>query len=347
MTPTAGQAIDAGDPLAALALAYERGWTDGLPVVPPAPELVERFVAHAGRDPREVVARMETRNVACTVLKAAINAVMAGCLPEYFPVVLAALEACDAEPFNFYGSTASTGGSAQLIVVNGPIRKQIGLNSGGNIFGPGNRANATIGRAMRLIVLNVFGQRPGVTDRSTQGHPGKYSYCIAEDEETSPWLPLHVERGFRPAQSAVTVFAAEGPHNIQNHLSNTPDGLLTTVADEMAALGSFSDGCSTVVLATEHVQILARAGWSRQQVQQYLYEHARRSLADLKRGGKVQGEIEPGDETRFRHRGHGPEDILLVVAGGEAGGHSCFIPSWSRGRATEFSSALVRPGGKS
>jgi hypothetical protein len=335
--------VDAGDPLAAIDYAFEHGWTDGLPVVPPTPELVERFVAVSGRDPGEVVARMAARNVSCTVAKAAVNAVMAGCLPEYFPVVLAALEACDAEPYNFYGSTASTGGSAQFIVVNGPIRQQIGLNHGGNVFGPGNRANATIGRALRLIVLNVFGQRPGVTDRSTQGHPGKYSFCIAEDEETSPWEPLHVERGFAARESAVTVFAAEGTHNIQNHLSNTPEGVLTTLADEMAALGAFSEGCSAVVLAPEHAAIFRRAGWTKQQAKSYLYEHARRTLADLKRGGKVEGAVEPGDESRFRHRGRGPEDILVVVAGGEAGGHSSFIPSWSRARASEFSSARIRP----
>lgn len=333
---------EVSDPLEAIEYAFRMGWTDGLPVVPPAPERVTEMVAASGRAPHEVLARMAPRNRACTVEKAAVNAVMAGCKPRVFPVLCAALEAVNEEPYNFYGSTASTGGSAQFIVVNGPLRRELLINGGGNCFGPGFRANATIGRAMRLILLNVFGMQPGVTDRSTQGHPGKYAFCIAEDEEASPWEPWHVERGYAPETSTVTVFAAEGPQNIQNHLSEGGEGILYCIADTMAALGSFSSGQSAVVLAPEHVHILARDGWTKPTIRAYLYAHARRTVADLKRGGKLAGPLEPGDETRWMHRGLGPDDILLVVAGGDAGGHSAFIPSWSRGRNSLFQIKPIR-----
>ena len=257
---------------------------------------------------------------------------MAGCEPRYFPVVVTALMAMDQEPFNFYGSSASTGGAAQFVVVNGPVRRTIGMNAEGNIYGPGNRANATIVRALRLIKINVFGMQPGVTDRSTQGHAGKYTFCFAENEEASPWVPWHVECGLSREASAVTVFAADAPHNIQVHVSRTAEGILFCIADTMANLGSFSNGQSAVVIAPEHAQLLAREGWDKPRIRAYLYAHARRTVAELKRGGKLEGDIEPGDEDEYRHRGEGPDDILLIMAGGEAGGHSSFISSWSRGR---------------
>jgi hypothetical protein len=317
---------------AGIELAFALGWTDGLPVVPATEEAVRAFLDAVTLPPDAVVARMITRGRDCTVEQAAINTVMAGCRPEYFPVVITALEAMNEESFNFYGSSASTGGAAQLVAVNGPIRARIGMNAGGNLFGPGNRANATIGRALRLITMNALGMVPGVNDRSTQGHAGKYSFCFAENEEASPWEPWHVEYGLPAESSAVTVFAADAPHNVQNHLSQTGEGVLYCIVDTMAALGAFSNGQSVVVITPEHAQILARDGWTKPDIRQYLYEHARRSLADLKRGGKRQGEVEPGDEQTFRHRGEGADDILVLVGGGEAGGHSSFISSWSRGR---------------
>ena len=246
------------------------------------------------------------------------------------------------EPFNFYGSSASTGGAAQMVAVNGPIRTRIGMNGGGNLFGPGNRAKATIGRALRLITMNVLGMVPGINDRSTQGHAGKYTFCFAENEEASPWEPWHVELGLPPSSSAVTVFAADAPHNIQNHVSQTGEGILNCAADTMANLGTFSNGQSVIVLTPEHAQILARDGWTKPRIRAYLYEHARRTLADLKRGGKIEGEVAPGDETTYRHRGEEPDDILVLVGGGEAGGHSCFISSWSRGRASIMQTKEIR-----
>ena len=333
---------EVADALAGIERAFALGWTDGLPVVPATREAVDAFLATVTLPGEAVIARMATRNRSCTVEQAAINALMAGCEPRYFPVVVTALMAMDQEPFNFYGSSASTGGAAQFVVVNGPVRRTIGMNAEGNIYGPGNRANATIGRALRLITINVFGMQPGVTDRSTQGHPGKYAFCIAEDEEASPWEPWHVEQGFPPDTSTVTVFAAEGPHNIQNHLSSTGEGILYCIADQMASLGPFSEGQSAVVVAPEHAQILARDGWTKPRIREYLYQHARRTVADLKRGGKLAGPVEPGDESRWMHRGHGPDDILLVVAGGDAGGHSAFIPSWSRGRNSLYQIKRIR-----
>ncbi len=311
---------------------FERGWTDGLPVVPATAEAVRPFLDAAGCAAGDVVLAEATRRRTITAEKVAINAVLAGCRPEYMPVLLAALAAMADPAFTLHGAITSTGGSATLLVVNGPIRHRLGLNAAGNVFGPGWRANATIGRAIRLITLNCLGALPGLLDRSTQGHPGKYSYCIAELEEENPWEPLHVARGLTPGTSAVTVFAAEGPHNVLSHYGETAEAVIVALADTMASLGSFSPGESFVVLAPEHVQILARDGWTKPRIREALYARARRTVADLKRGGKLAGAVAPGDEARWEHRGRGPEDIHIVVAGGGAGGHSAFIPSWSRDR---------------
>jgi hypothetical protein len=250
----------------------------------------------------DLIANMPSRKVAVTAEKVAINAVMAGCRPEYMPVLLAALEAMADPAFTLHGAITSTGGSATLVVVNGPIRQRLGFNAAGNVFGPGWRANATIGRAIRLITLNCLGALPGLLDRSTQGHPGKYSYCIAELEEANPWEPLHVTRGLPRESSAVTVFAAEGPHNVLSHYGETAEAVVVALADAMAGLGSFSPGESFIVLAPEHVQILARDGWTKPRLREALYARARRTRADLKRGGKLAGAVEPGDETRWDPR---------------------------------------------
>ena len=210
------------DELSAIDWCYEQGWTDGLPVVPPARERVERFLAAAGRPPEEIVARHPATGRECSVQSAAVNAVMAGCLPQYFPTVLAALEGLNEDAYNFHGSTASTGGSGPLLIVSGDIRDEIGMNAGVNVFGPGNRANATIGRAIRLVIMNIFQMIPGISDRSTTGWPGKYSACIAENILLSPWEPLHESLGFPPEVSTVTVFAASGFYNVENHYTSDP-----------------------------------------------------------------------------------------------------------------------------
>src|SRR5579884_2879843 len=200
------------DALQAIEFYFEKGWTDGLPVVPPTEARVREFLDRAGRAPDEIIGRLDARRRVVSAEKVAINAVMAGCLPEYTPVVMAAIAAMSENAFGLHGISASTGGAAVLVIVHGPIVADLGVNSGVNLFGPGNRANATIGRAVRLVLMNCFGAQPGLLDKATIGHPGKYAYCIAEDEAGSPWEPLHVARGLRPDQSAVTVFAAEGPH---------------------------------------------------------------------------------------------------------------------------------------
>src|SRR5439155_7055934 len=311
---------------------FERGWTDGLPVVPATAEAVQSFLDAAGRKPGDVVLREATRRRSITAEKVAMTAVMAGCRRDYRPVLLAALEAMADPAFTLHGAITSTGGSATLVVVNGPIRHRLGFNAGGNVFGPGWRANATIGRAIRLVTLNCLGAQPGLLDRSTQGHPGKYTYCIAELEEENPWTPLHVDRGLRREASAVTVYAAEAPHNVLSHYGESAEAVIVAIADTMASLGSFSPGESFVVLAPEHVQIPARDGWTKPRIREGLYARARRTRADLKRGGKLAGAVEPGDEAQWVHRGHGPEDVHIVLAGRGAGGHPAFIPSWSRDR---------------
>ncbi len=359
--------LDVADPWSAIEACYARGWTDGLPVVPPTEPLVDAMLAAGPWAAEQVLLHEPVRDRAVTAEKAAINAVMAGCRPEYFPVVGAALQAIGDPAFMLHGPATSTGGSAVMVIVNGPVRERLALHAKANLFGPGFRANATIGRTLRLVLLNCLDCRPGILDKSTQGWPGKYSLCFAEDEEASPWEPLSVSQGVRAGASAVTVYAAESGHNVLSHGTSDPERLLTCFADAMAGLGSLSPGRSVIVFAPEHAAHLARAGWSRQRTQDWLYAHAWRSLADLKRGGKVEPAFytnpslvdwlyrnRPGgapdpvptpadaerivdDDERVRvHRGLGPDDIALAVGGGEAGGHSAFFPSWSRGRSVPF-----------
>jgi hypothetical protein len=327
------------DLLAAIDYCYEQGWTDGLPVIPPVVDRVEATLMYEGRPPEAVIATHPATGLQLTVHAAAVNAVMAGCLPEYFPVVVAAFEAMDKPDFNFHGSTASTGGSAPLLIVSGEYADSIGMNADVNLFGPGNRANATIGRATRLILRNVFQMIPGISDKSTQGNPGKYSFCIAERSRGNPWPLLCQEQGYPEGVSSVTVFAGGGFCNVENHGGNTPEHILGSVADAMANYGCITLGQSVVVLAPEHMKIVAAAGWSRRDAQNFLYTHAKRSVDGMKSVGKYRdSEYNKQDhalaEPGFVHRGLTPDDILITMGGGDAGGHSCFIPSWSRSRGS-------------
>src|SRR5438067_1149866 len=222
----------------AIELAFDKGWSDGLPVVPPTEARVRAMLDAVRLEPPQQVAFIRDRAVSITAEKVAINAVMAGCKPEYMPVVVAAVEGIGDEGWSYHGPGTSTGGAGVLMIVNGPIARRLDVNAGDNLFGPGWRANLTIGRAVRLVMRNVCGSRPGTLDRGTLGHPGKLSYVIAENEAESPWTPLHVERGFRPEQSTVTVMAAEGPHQFYNQLSRTAEGVLTTLADSMRISGN-------------------------------------------------------------------------------------------------------------
>ena len=339
------------DLLAAIDYCYEQGWTDGLPVVPPAVDRVNALLAADSRAPQTVIARHPATGLELTLHAAAVNAVMAGCLPEYLPVLVAAFEAMDRPDFNFHGSTASTGGSAPLLIVSGPYADEIGMNGDVNLFGPGNRPNATIGRAVRLILRNVFQMLPGISDKSTQGNPGKYSFCFAERARGNPWPLLCQAQGYGNGVSSVTVFAGGGFCNVENHGGNTPEQILGSVADAMANYGCITLGQSVVILAPEHMHIIAGAGWTREQAQDFLFSHARRSVEGMKEVGKYREreyDRQHGEgahacaEAGFVHRGLAPDDILITMGGGDAGGHSCFIPSWSRGRGSIMQHAAIR-----
>jgi hypothetical protein len=330
----------AADPAEAIEFCYRQGWTDGLPVVPPTERLVARMVDGMGLGPGDVLGEIPARARRFTAEVVAINAVMAGCLPEYGPVVRAAVEALCAPEHNVNGAAASTGGSAPLVIVSGPIAQRIGMNGGVNLFGPGNRANATVGRALRLLLMNAGGATPGVMDKSTIGHPGKYSYCIAELREGNPWPPLHARRGLPAEASAVTVFAGEGPHQATNHHSDDPEGILRTVAGVMAASG-YRGGAYVVVLCPEHLGPIVRAGWSAEDVQAHLAREATATVADLKRAGRMGGEIEPGDAEHVMHAVGGPDDVLVVAGGGSAGGFSAVIPPWAGGRSSRPVTRMV------
>ncbi|MBS0546441.1 MAG: hypothetical protein JSR24_01750 [Proteobacteria bacterium] len=340
------------DLLAAIDWCYEQGWTDGLPVVPPVVERVDAMLKADARPPETVIAHHPATGLDLSLHAAAVNAVMAGCQSSYFPVVVAAFEAMDRPDFNFHGSTASTGGSAPLLIVSGAYADEIGMNADVNLFGPGNRANGTIGRAVRLILRNVFQMLPGISDKSTQGNPGKYSFCIAERARGNPWPLLCEAQGYPAGTSSVTCFAGGGFFNVENHGGNTPEEVLTSVADSMANLGCITLGQAVVVLAPEHMKVIATAGWSREKVQDYLFVAAKRSVDGMKSAGKYRDreyDSQHGEQRHaltvdgFMHRGLQPSDILVTMGGGDAGGHSCFIPSWSRGRGSIFQHRAITP----
>jgi hypothetical protein len=322
---------------------YEQGWTDGLPVVPPIAEKVDEFIDYVGRDRSEVVATMSHLDRECTVELAAINAVMAGCLKEYFPIVLAAL-ACFRRGFAL---TQSTTGQAQFVIVNGSIRTQLGFNSTAGVFGPGFRANATVHRALRLITMNALGVRPHEFDQGTQGTPAKYGFCIAENEEDSPWEPLHVERGFAADASTVTAHFARSCVHVENRASNNPEQVLLTIADSLSYGGVWFTGwCrgSTVVMGPTHAQLLDHHGWTRAQVKQFLWEHWGRKIGDLRAWGEYaadnvnapfEGAYIDGPDEQFLHFGQSPASLTLVVAGAPSAGVSAVVTHFSPNDATE------------
>src|SRR5215468_5066957 len=313
----------------------ERGWTDGLPIIPPTEERVGEFLGRTDRDRREVVAVLPPRQGEATVEKLAINAVMAGCRPEYFPVLLAAVEAVAESPFNLDAVQATTHPVTPLLVVNGPIAREIGLNGGYNAFGQGFRANLTIGRALRLVLMNVGGGLPGSGDRSTQGNPAKIAYCVAENEEASPWPPLSADLGFDRDTSTVTAFPCEGPHNIQDHYSNTGIGLLHTIAGAMAQAGSnnlLDRGWPLLSLGPEHAATIARDGYDKAAIRQFIFEHARFPLGRL---GAEYRQMQIGrhrvvdDPSTMVPIVESPEAIAIIVVGG-AGKHSSWQPTFGR-----------------
>src|SRR5881628_2054529 len=329
--------VDAGE------FCFQQGWTDGLPVVPPTEDRVTMMLAAGHLDPKQEIAYITNRSVSVTAEKVAINAVMAGCRPEYIPVVVAAVQGIGDPAFGYHDPGTSTGGAAVLMIVNGPITRELDINSGDNLFGPGWRANLSIGRALRLVMRNVCGSLPGLLDRGTLGHPGKLSYVIAENEAESPWTPLHVERGFQPSQSTVTVMAAESPHQFYNQLSGTAEGVLTTLADSMRLSGGAGRQPQYVVtLAGEHMRTIAGSGWGKKEIRQFLFEHTQNSLEHLRRTNRIPGAIQPGDDAKLRPLVASPDDILVVAAGGRAGAFSAYIPGWSSSRSSQAVTKEVR-----
>ncbi|HET6316170.1 MAG TPA: hypothetical protein VFG86_06915, partial [Chloroflexota bacterium] len=284
---------------------YQQGWTDGLPVVPPIQEFVDEFLAQTDRDPDGVLMVQEHLDRTCTVRHAAINAVMAGCRPEYFPVLLAAIDAFESGVARS-NLMQSTTGQALITIVNGPIRNELGFNSSDNVFGQGDRPNATIGRAMHLIVMNVLGIRPHEFDQSTQGTTAKWACCIAENEEESPWEPFHVEHGFAAEASCVTTQMIRGDLSIEHRSTQMVEEILNTIADSMSYAGgivqvteSRMDHSCIVVMGPEHAQLIAHRGWSKQDVKQYLWERFGKHKSELRRYGKLHVDFESEPEDAF------------------------------------------------
>ena len=313
---------------------FSRGLTDGLPVIPPTPERVMRMLAGTGRSPQEVVAIAPPDLVELTVEKIAINAVMAGCLPEYLDWVIAAIEAVCTDEFNMHGVLATTMPVGPVIVCNGPGTRAIGMNSGVNVFGQGNRANLTIGRAVQLTIRNVGGGRPGEIDRAAHGNPGKLSFCFAEDEIGSPFSSLAVSRGFSSQQNTVTVFSGEGPRCVVDQLVRQPEQLAQTLAVCLRSVHhpklpyAFD---AMLVLGPEHARVFAQANWDRERVLQEIGDRLQLPGSEIVRGAGgiaegVQEAFKDATLPKFR-----PGGLLLVHAGGPAGLFSAIIGGWANG----------------
>jgi hypothetical protein len=317
-----------------------RGWGDGLPLIPPTPKRVEACVRAAGRPASEVVAALPPTWAEATVEKVAVNAVMAGCRPEHLPVVLAAIRAAAQEPFNLYAVQTTTHPCAVLVIVSGPIADGLGMNAGYGAFGPGNRANATIGRAVRLVLMNVGGARPGTLDRATQGTPAKYTYCVAENDADSPWEPLRVALGYGAGDSIVTVVAGEAPHNVNDHGSSTAESLLRQITGTLANPGSnnaYMQGDSYLFLGPEHARQLAAEGLDRAAVQRLVFEGARIPRERFGPGqlARIEEVLSAGQKPMTRETlwiGNGPEDVRVLVTGGD-GRHSCWVPTFGMTRS--------------
>jgi hypothetical protein len=327
---------------------------DGLPLVPPTPERIERMLAPHRFDRNEVVAMLPPVFGEATWEAIARNAVMAGCRPEYLPVVGAAVEAITAPEFNLIGISTTTGSASTLVIVNGPVVEAIGMNAAGNALGPGNRANATIGRALRLTLQNVGGATPGELDMATLGQPGKYTFCFAENEAASPWLPLHLNRGFTRNESVVTVVGAAGNVEVVDSASRTAEGLIRTFVESMLIAGTIGGGGvlgggePLLVIPPELAQIFVRDGYTKQRVKAAIFERAMLPLERLSaevrehfiERRKIAGVADPEAPARLAERA---EDLMLVVAGG-VGIKAAYVPTWGGG--TKAVSRRVRGGGR-
>jgi hypothetical protein len=332
--------LDAPDDLDAFQTwAMDQQWSDGLPVLPPTPERVGRMLGARRRG--HVVATLAPLDGAATLEAIAINAALAGAAPEHLPVIVVAVRALADSAFNLNAIQTTTHPCTPLLIVNGPIAGRLGISGGPNALGNGHRANAVIGRAVRLILQNVGGARPGLEDRATLGHPGKFSYCLAENEAASPWAPLHVERGFSPIASTVTAIGAEAPHNVNDHGSATADALLLALAGTAATTGSnnvYLGGQPVVILGPEHAATIAGSGWSKAEFKRRLWERARVRLDRFSAENLARFSVIAPE--RFVGRPPdadvpwcvSPDDLVVIVAGGP-GKHSMVIPTFGATRA--------------
>lgn len=313
-------------------LAFERGWSDGLPVVPPTEDRVLRMLAGTTRAPDEIIGAIPPDFAPCSVEKVAINAVMAGCKPAYFPVVLAAVEAACRDEFCMHGVLATTYFAAPIVIVNGPIAREIGMNSAHNVLGQGNRANATIGRALQLVIRNVGGGKPGGVDRATLGQPGKIGFCFAEREHDSYWESLSVERGFAPEQSTVTLFAGGGVHAVGDQKSREPESLSRSIASLLRGLHHpklYGGPDALLVISPEHMRVFREAGWSKARFREELDGHLRIDAGEIVAGAQGIAEGMPmamagRRVAKFREGG-----LQIVHAGGGAGMWSAAILGWA------------------
>ena len=310
---------------------FERGWSDGLPVVPPTPLRVMRMLGGTDRSSAEIIGQVPPDKVDCSIEKLAINAVMAGCKPEYFPTVIAAVEAALQDKFCMHGLLCTTYFSTPVLIVNGPVSRKIGMNSGVNALGQGNRANATIGRALQLIIRNIGGGIPGGIDRATMGNPGKYSYCFAEDESDSDWNTLAMDRGFEREESVVSLFAGDGLQPIVDQQSRTPQSLAKSMALSLrgivhAKLYGLAD--AILVVSPEHRRVFRQGGWSKQDLKSALHAELVTPGADLIRGANDVAEGMPAgfkDKLLNKFRDDG---LHIVTTGGKAGMFSAIISGW-------------------
>lgn len=327
----------------------ERGWTDGLPVVAPTPERVAAMLATVGLAPGDVVGGIARRGRVLTAELAAVNAVMAGCAPAHFPIAVAAMGAALDPAFNANATFTSTGGAATCIVVSGPMASEAGMNSGANLLGPGNRANLTIGRALRLVARNVFGAASGDMDASSLGNAAKLSLCFAEADPPEPWQPLRVRLGYAPEDTTVTVMATEASRQIANHLSEDPVGLLRTIASSIRVPATFpvgKGGQGVVVLGPEHALALRQAGWTQRQAAELLVEASRIHPDDLVANG-VPLEVDSAHDMTPGADGLLPslvsaDDLVLVTGGGGGPGWSAYLPGFAPAKHSRAVTRRVR-----
>lgn len=321
---------------------FDNGWTDGLPIVPPTEELVGRMLEASGRDPMEVLGIIPPRMGVATVEAVATNAVMAGCRPEYIPVVIAAVEALVDEPFDLQGLQATSDPAAPMVIVSGPVVQQVGINHGVGLFGHGSRANATIGRALRLVLVNLGGGHPDTGDKSTLGSPSKYSYCVGVDVDT-PWAPLHTEIGFDAQDSCVTVYAADGPRGNNPAGSGSMEFALWILADSMSNLNHniIDGGHAAVVISPLIAHKLSEEGWTKDEVKSYLFERARVPVERVRRYkelryGRPAEDTDSYDWPKWLNVDEPninvpvvrkPENIMVLVAGDPGRSRSAYCPA--------------------